>query len=129
MEDTAPILVAIAVVVVIGGVIVVLLRRSVRDARAAGAVGQPERDVGERLSTADQRFRLLSFQGGSQPADLSPVLEELRRNGIEVDEATLRRKLAEGAAAAEEAAATAEEAAPTGEAASPADQADETDER
>ncbi len=54
--------------------------------------------AGDAIHTADPRFRLLSFQGGSVPADLGPVLEELRRNGIEVDEETLRRKLADGAA-------------------------------
>jgi hypothetical protein len=54
--------------------------------------------AGQPIHTADQMFRLLSFQGGSVPADLGPVLEELRRNGIEVDEETLRRKLEDGAA-------------------------------
>ena len=104
--DIAPIIVAIAVVIVIGGLIAVLLRRSVRVARA-GAV--PAADAAEPLSTLDERFRLLSFQGGSQPADLGPMLEELRRNGVEVDEETLRRKLAERASA------TGEEPDTTGE--------------
>jgi hypothetical protein len=51
---------------------------------------------GDAIHIGDPRFRLLSFQGGSVPADLGPVLDELRRNGIEIDEETLRRKLAEG---------------------------------
>lgn len=94
--DIVPIIVAIAVVIAIGGLITVLLRRSVREART-GAV--PPVDAAEPLSTLDERFRLLSFQGGSQPADLAPMLEELRRNGIEIDEETLRTKLAERASA------------------------------
>ena len=95
--DTAPIIVAIAVVIAIGGLIIVLLRRSVRDARAV-----PPVDADEPLSTLDERFRLLSFQGGAQPADLGPMLEELRRNGIEIEEETLRSKLAERASATDE---------------------------
>ena len=102
--DTAPIIVAIAVVIAIGGLITLLLRRSVREARAV-----PPADADEPLSTLDERFRLLSFQGESQPADLGPMLEELRRNGIEVDEETLRSKLAERTSA------TGEEPDTTGE--------------
>jgi len=93
--DTS-VVVAIAVVVVVGGLIILMLRRSVREARGGAAIAV-DADTAEPLSTLDERFRLLSFQGRSQPADLGPMLEDLRRNGIEVDEATLRRKLAERA--------------------------------
>ncbi len=96
--DAVPIIVAIAVVIAIGGLITFMLRRSVRETRA-GAVPAADAAEAEPLSTLDERFRLLSFQGGSQPADLGPMLDELRRNGIEVDEETLRRKLAERASA------------------------------
>ncbi|MBA3691821.1 MAG: hypothetical protein H0W82_10490 [Actinobacteria bacterium] len=63
-------------------------------------------DPAERLSASDQRFRLLSFQGGPVPADLGRMVQELRRNGIEVDEATLRQKLADGAPPLEQTAGT-----------------------
>jgi hypothetical protein len=102
--DTVPIIVAIVVVIAIGGLITVLLRRSGREARAT-----PPADADEPLSTLDERFRLLSFQGGSQPADLGPMLEELRRNGIEIDEETLRNKLAERASTTAERPGTTDE--------------------
>ncbi len=94
--DSTPVLIALVAVALVGSLITLRLRSSARRSRPAGdAPASP--DLDERLSTADQRFRMLSFQGGVVPSDLGPVLEELRRNGIQVDEATLRRKLAGGA--------------------------------
>jgi hypothetical protein len=94
--DSTPVLIALAAVALVGGLIALRLRNSARRSRpAGGAPASPGLD--ERLSTADQRFRMLSFQGGVVPSDLGPVLEELRRNGIQVDEAQLRSKLAGGA--------------------------------
>jgi hypothetical protein len=90
------VLIAIVAAAVVAGLMASRLQRMAKRNR-------PDPDAtplvtdGTTLSTSDQRFRLLSFQGGSVPADLAPVLEELRRNGIEVDEATLRQKLADGA--------------------------------
>jgi hypothetical protein len=94
--DPTPVLVALVAVLLVGGLIAIRLRSSARRSRIVDG-GPSSADLDQRLSTADQRFRMLSFQGGSVPGDLRPVLEELRRNGIEVDEATLRRKLADGA--------------------------------
>jgi hypothetical protein len=96
--EAGPVLVAAVVVAVVAGLISWRLSRSARRGRAPGLAAPAAEDPSIRLSTADQRFRLLSFQGGSVPADLGPVLEELRRNGIEIDEDTLRRKLADGVA-------------------------------
>jgi hypothetical protein len=94
--DPTPVVVALVAVLLIGALVAIRLRASARRSRIGhGAAASP--DLEQRLSTADQRFRMLSFQGGAIPGDLRPVLEELRRNGIEVDEATLRRKLADGA--------------------------------
>lgn len=94
--DSTPVVIALVAVALVGGLIALQLRNSARRSRPAGGVPVSP-DLEERLSTADQRFRMLSFQGGVVPSDLGPVLEELRRNGIQVDEATLRRKLAGGA--------------------------------
>ena len=92
------VVVAIVVALVAATVVAVRLRvvakRNLPD-RASTPLDVAASDA---IHTADPRFRLLSFQGGSMPADLGPVLEELRRNGIEVDEETLRRKLADGTA-------------------------------
>jgi hypothetical protein len=96
------VLVAIVAAGVVAGVVAGRLQRMAKRNPPAPS-SAPVDDSSLPLSTADQRFRLLSFQGGSVPADLGPMLEELRRNGIEVDEETLRRKLAENAAAREHA--------------------------
>jgi hypothetical protein len=88
---------AIVVAVAAAGAVAFRLRRVARRNLPETASTPLDVAAGEAISTGDPRFRLLSFQGGSVPADLGPVLEELRRNGIEVDEETLRRKLADGA--------------------------------
>jgi hypothetical protein len=92
------VVVAIVVALAAAGVVAVRLRRMAKRNLPETASTPLDVAAGDTIHTADPRFRLLSFQGGSVPADLGPVLEELRRNGIEVDEETLRRKLAEGAA-------------------------------
>ena len=99
--ESGPIWVAVLVVAAIAGLLAVRLRRATRRA-GLGNETLPDPDAAPTLSTADQRFRLLSFPGGSVPADLGPVLEELHRNGIRIDEATLRRRLAEDGPAAVE---------------------------
>ena len=93
-------LVAIVVAAVVAGVVAGRLQRMAKRTRPEPGSSAPPvvADTSLPLSTGDQRFRLLSFQGGSVPADLGPMLEELRRNGIEVDEETLRRKLDGGVA-------------------------------
>jgi hypothetical protein len=90
------VLIAIVAVAVVAGLMATRLQRTAKQNRP-DPDSTPLVTGGAALSASDQRFRLMSFQGGSVPADLTPVLEELRRNGIEVDEATLRQKLAEGA--------------------------------
>jgi hypothetical protein len=90
--------VAIVVALAAAGVVAVRLRRVAKGNLPETASTPLDVATGAEIHTADPRFRLLSFQGGSVPADLGPVLEELRRNGIEVDEETLRRRLADGAA-------------------------------
>ena len=92
------VVVAIVVALVAAGVVAVRLRVVAKRNLPDSASTPLDVATGDAIHTADPRFRLLSFQGGSVPADLGPVLEELRRNGIEVDEETLRRKLADGAA-------------------------------
>ena len=92
------VVVAIVVALAAAGVVAVRLRRVAKRNLPDSASTPLDVAAGDAIHTADPRFRLLSFQGGSVPADLGPVLEELRRNGIEVDEETLRRKLADGAA-------------------------------
>jgi hypothetical protein len=92
--------VIVAIVLAVGGAAYILnrLQRSARRTLPKGErpVAPPEVDA--RISASDARFRLLAFQGGSVPGDLQPIIDELRRNGIEVDEETLRRKLADGVA-------------------------------
>jgi hypothetical protein len=88
---------ALVAVAVVAGLIAARLQRAAKRGRVEGAELPPE-DPADRLSASDQRFRLLSFQGGPVPADLAQMVEELRRNGIEVDEETLRQKLADGLA-------------------------------
>jgi hypothetical protein len=95
MEPT--VVVAIVAAVVVAGLVGMRLRRVASRNRPDPGSPSIADDETPQISTADQRFRLLSFQGGSVPGDLQPMLEELRRNGIEVDEETLRRKLAKGA--------------------------------
>jgi hypothetical protein len=90
------VVVAIVVALVAAGVVAVRLRVVAKRNLPDSASTPLDVATGDAIHTADPRFRLLSFQGGSVPADLGPVLEELRRNGIEVDEETLRRKLAAG---------------------------------
>jgi hypothetical protein len=92
------VVVAIVVALAAAGVVAVRLRVMAKRNLPDSASTPLDVAAGDAIHTADPRFRLLSFQGGSVPADLGPVLEELRRNGIEVDEETLRRKLADGAA-------------------------------
>jgi hypothetical protein len=92
------VIIALLAVAVVGGLIAGRLQRAAKRGRAEGVTEQLTVDAANRLSASDQRFRLLSFQGGPVPADLGGMVEELRRNGIEVDEATLRQKLAEGVA-------------------------------
>ncbi len=96
MRETS-VIIALVAVVVVGGLLALRLQRATRRGRVEGATASATAP-GRRLSTSDQRFQLLSFQGGPVPADLGPMMEELRRNGIEVDEETLRRKLTEGVA-------------------------------
>jgi hypothetical protein len=96
MEPT--VVAAIVAAVVVAGLVAFRLRRSAKQSLPETATTPLDVAAGQPIHTADQMFRLLSFQGGSLPADLGPVLEELRRNGIEVDEETLRRKLEDGAA-------------------------------
>lgn len=91
------VIIALVAVAVVGGLVAGRLQRAAKRGRAEGVVSPAAEDP-TGLSTSDQRFRLLSFQGGPVPADLGVMIEELRRNGIEVDEATLRQKLAEGVA-------------------------------
>ena len=90
------VIIALLVVAVVGGLIAGRLQRAAKRGRADGAEPRPAEDPTAGLSASDQRFRLLSFQGGPIPADLGRMVEDLRRNGIEVDEATLRQKLADG---------------------------------
>jgi hypothetical protein len=92
------VVVAIVVALVAAVVVAVRLQRVAKRNLPDSAATPLDVASGEAIHIGDPRFRLLSFQGGSVPADLGPVLEELRRNGIEVDEETLRRKLADGAA-------------------------------
>ena len=92
------VVVAIVVALAGAGVVAVRLRRVAKRNLPDEASTPLDVTTGDAIHIGDPRFRLLSFQGGSVPADLGPVLEELRRNGIEVDEKTLRRKLADGAA-------------------------------
>lgn len=87
---------AIVVALVAAGVVAARLRRVAKRNLPETASTPLDVAPGSAISTSDPRFRLLSFQGGSVPADLGPVLEELRRNGIQVDEETLRRRLADG---------------------------------
>ncbi len=94
----AGVVVAIVVALAAAGAVAVRLRRVAKRNLPETASTPLDVAAGDAIHTADPRFRLLSFQGGSVPADLGPVLEELRRNGIEVDEETLRRRLADGAA-------------------------------
>ncbi len=89
------VLIALVAVAVVGGIVAGRLQRSAKRGRAEGTESPLAEVPAERISASDQRFRLLSFQGGPVPADLGRMVEELRRNGIEVDEATLRQKLAE----------------------------------
>jgi hypothetical protein len=96
MEPT--VVVAIVAAAVVAGLVAFRLRRMAKRSLPEAATTPLDVAAGQPIHTADQMFRLLSFQGGSLPADLGPVLEELRRNGIEVDEETLRRKLEDGAA-------------------------------
>ena len=99
--NTGAILVAIVIAVAGAGFIIHRLQR-----RATPRGARPEAplagDPAARISAHDARFRLLSFQGGSVPGDLRSIMEELRRNGIDVDEETLRRRLADGAASTRE---------------------------
>jgi hypothetical protein len=90
------VVIAIVAAAVVAGLMAGRLQRMAKRNRPDPA-SEPLVTDSTMLSTSDQRFRLMSFQGGSVPADLAPVLEELRRNGIEVDEETLRQKLADGA--------------------------------
>jgi hypothetical protein len=92
------VVVAIVVALAAAGFVAVRLRRMAKRNLPETASTPLDVATGDEIHTGDPRFRLLSFQGGSVPADLGPVLEELRRNGIEVDEETLRRRLADGAA-------------------------------
>lgn len=92
------VIIALVAVAVVGGLVAGRLQRAAKRGRVEGVASPAAEDPAAVLSTSDQRFRLLSFQGGPVPADLGAMIEELRRNGIEVDEATLRRKLAEGVA-------------------------------
>jgi hypothetical protein len=96
MEPT--VVIAIVVAAAVAGLVAFRLRRSAKRSLPETATTPLDVAAGQPIHTADSMFRLLSFQGGSLPADLGPVLEELRRNGIEVDEETLRRKLEDGAA-------------------------------
>jgi hypothetical protein len=89
--------VAIVVALAAAGFVAVRLQRVAKRNLPETASTPLDVAAGDAIHIGDPRFRLLSFQGGSVPADLAPVLEELRRNGIEVDEETLRRKLADGA--------------------------------
>jgi hypothetical protein len=103
--NTTATLVAIVIAVAGATFILARLQRSSRrtrtnDERAAAPLAE---DPAARVAADDAMFRLLSFQGGSVPGNLGPIMEELRRNGIEVDEATLRRKLTDGAALVEKA--------------------------
>ena len=91
------VVIAIVAAAVVAGLVAFRLRRLGKRSLPTTASTPLDVPAGQPISTADQMFRLLSFQGGAVPADLGPVLEELRRNGIEVDEETLRRKLADGA--------------------------------
>jgi hypothetical protein len=91
------VVVAIVAAAVVAGLVAFRLRGMAKRSLPATASTPLDVPAGQPIKTADQMFRLLSFQGGAVPADLGPVLEELRRNGIEVDEETLRRKLADGA--------------------------------
>ena len=92
------VVVAIVVALAAAGIVAVRLRVMAKRNLPDDASTPLDVAASDAMHTADPRFRLLSFQGGSVPADLGPVLEELRRNGIEVDEETLRRKLADGVA-------------------------------
>jgi hypothetical protein len=102
-----PTVTLIAIVIAVAGATFILsrLQRSSRRTRTDGERSSESRavDLDARVSVHDATFRLLSFQGGSVPGDLGPIIEDLRRNGIEVDEDTLRRKLADGVAAFAEA--------------------------
>jgi hypothetical protein len=100
MEDPS-VLIALLAVAVVGGLVASRLQRVAKRGREEGADPRPADDDAAALSASDQRFRLLSFQGGPVPADLGGMVEELRRNGIEVDEATLRQKLADRVSTAE----------------------------
>jgi hypothetical protein len=95
--------VIVAIVLAVGGAAFILSRLQRNARRTLPNSDLPAAPVAEdpaaRISANDSMFRLLSFQGGSVPNDLGPIMEELRRNGIEVDEETLRRKLADGVAA------------------------------
>jgi hypothetical protein len=99
--DDPSVLIALLAVAVVGGLVASRLQRVAKRGREEGADPRPADDAAAALSASDQRFRLLSFQGGPVPADLGGMVEELRRNGIEVDEATLRQKLADRVATAE----------------------------
>jgi hypothetical protein len=92
--------VIVAIVLAVGGAAYILnrLQRSARRTLPKGERPAAPLEVDARISASDARFRLLAFQGGSVPGDLQPIMDELRRNGIEVDEETLRRKLADGVA-------------------------------